>query len=214
MKRVQAAGGYVAESSLYESSLSMVVKIPAAKFDTFVDSTGDLGKILSRQISVEDVTQRYYDLENRIKNKRILVQRLQSYLSSANKIEDLLKIERELSDATTELESLEASFKNLSHLISYSTLSIGFRLPDYESGALNLPSLRSGFRGLAESVVKFLYVLLFIVIGLIVFGIPTVLVLGVLYLVTFGKVGLVKRYFGALGARIGKRKKPEPGSDG
>ena len=189
-------GGFIAGSNYNGSNLSIVVKIPATKFDAFLNASEALGKLQSKSVNVEDVTRQFYDLESRIKNKRILLERYQSYLRKAAVIEELLKIERKINDVTTEIENLEGSYKNLRNLIKFSTLNIQLRLPIAERViARSRPSLKKGFQNIAYALVVFFYGFLFTVIYLLAFGIPILLIIAFFYLLTFGRIGLIIKLF-------------------
>jgi hypothetical protein len=213
---VEELGGYISSVTRWSDSFSMTVKVPASDFDRFVESTGELGDLLSKQIEVDDVTEYYYDLEHRIRNKEILVERFRSYLSRAEDIEEILKVERELSETVTELEQLEGSFRNLAHLVSFSTLHLSVRLPSYASDHGPLPSIRKGLKEFGYTVVRVFYAIFFIVLGVIVFGVPLLLVTGLLYWLGFGKVGLLRSFFRKLRPQSGKEragKAPEGGKE-
>lgn len=195
---VRKLGGYIASENRWQDSFSMTIKIPAMDFEDFVKTTGGIGEVQSKQIDVQDVTDRYYDLEHRIKNKEVLVERFRSYLEQAEAIEDILEVERQLSDTVTELESLEGSFRNLSHLVSFSTLNLHVRLPSYASDHSPLPSLREGLRNFGYTVVNVFYGIFFVILGIVVFGVPLVLAAGVLYWLGFGKIGVLRKFFRTL----------------
>jgi hypothetical protein len=187
--------GYVFSSNYALNSLSLQLKIPNDKFDDFMNITGTFGKISSKSINVEDVTLQFYDLENRIKNKRIQQQRLQKYLSSAVSIDDLIKVEAELNRVTDEVESIEGQFKNMSNLISYSTLNLNFYVPGLNENVKEFPSFRNSIENFFYAFLSFLRILFFIVLGIICFGIPIIVILALLYYISFGKIGWIKKLF-------------------
>ncbi len=203
--------GYVASISRWGDGFSMTVKIPTADFDAFVETAGELGEVRTKQIDVEEVTDRYYDLEHRIRNKELLVERFRSYLEKAEALEEILAVERQLNETVTELERLEGSFRNLSHLISFSTLHLSIRLPSYASDHGPLPSLREGLRNFGYTVVNVFYGIFFIMLGIVVFGVPLVLAAGLLYWLGFGKIGVVRKFFGTL--RPGVKNRQSSGND-
>lgn len=192
---VQETGGYVEYFQQGQDNFRMNVKVPADSFDAFMDDSSALGEVLSRGVNVEDVTDRYYDLEHRVRSKEILVERFQGYLEEAEKIEDVLTVERELNETIAELERLKGSFRNLSHLVSFSTLRLDVQLPSYASEKAPLPSLRAGLRNFGYTIANVFYGIFFVVLGLIVFGVPALLILGLLYWISFGKIGLLRRFF-------------------
>lgn len=193
--KVKEFDGYVVSSNISLNNASIQVKIPFEKFDRFLEIIGNFGKIISKSINVEDVTFEYYDLEGRIKNKKIMQTRLQNYLAGASKIEDLLKIETELNKVTGDIEKLEGSFRNLSGLIAYSTLTLNFYVPGTDIKVKIFPSIKKGFDNFIYIVVNFLYGFLFFILYLIVFAIPVVLFAALIYFISFGRIGLVKKLF-------------------
>lgn len=193
--KVKEFGGYIVSSSFTFNSATIEAKIPFERFDDFLLVTGRFGKITSKNVNVEDVTMQYFDLENRIKNKRILQARFQSYLSTALRTEDLLKTEVELNKVTEEIESLEGTFKNLSNQISYSTITMSFYVPGNDVQVKVLPSLKKGFEDLGFIILNFLYGLMFFVLYLVIIGVPVIILSGGIYYVSFGKIGLIKKMF-------------------
>ena len=192
---VKQTGGYIYSSNSSLNSMTIQVKIPSDRFDDFLKTTGTFGKIYSKIINVEDVTMNFYDLENRIKTKRILQQRYQSYLSTAKNTEELLKIERELNNITSEIESIEGQFRNLTYLISYSTLTMNFYIQGKSADDKTLPSISRALKNFWYSLSYFMIILLIIILSIIGFGTPLILLTALFYYVTFGKLGLVKKLF-------------------
>ena len=192
---VEKVSGYVSSMNRWSDSFSMTVKVPAEEFDGFAETAAGFGDVRSKQIDVQDVTDRYYDLEHRIRNKEILVERLRGYLERAEDIEEILKVERELNETVTELERLEGSFRNLSHLVAFSTLTLSVRLPSYASDHGPLPSLRDGLKEFGYTAAGVFYSIFFVLMGIIVFGVPSVLVVGLLYWLGFGRIGLIRKFF-------------------
>ena len=82
--------GYIANSSEGPSSMSCTIRIPSIYFDLAVNEAYGLGKLRSKSIQAQDVTDQYYDLQTRLDTKIILQERYQSYLKQAKDIEDLL----------------------------------------------------------------------------------------------------------------------------
>lgn len=200
-KQVKEYAGYIDSSTFWGNRVTMIVKIPAADFDNFVSASESVGTLLSKSITVEDVTDRFLDLENRIKNRRILLERYQEYLRKAKDVTELLKLEREINNLTTEIEGLEGSFKSLKHRISYSRLEIQLSTVKETVVTRNWPSLKRGFGDLGFALTNFFYGLLFVVIYFVSFGTPIVLLLALFYWLSFGRIGLIRRLFKLLSAK-------------
>ena len=89
-----------------------------------MESLESVGKVTSSRVNMTDITAAYLDLDAALKNKRALRDRLRSLLSRATKIEDTLKIEKELSRVQTELDQMEARMKYMRSKVAHSTLDL------------------------------------------------------------------------------------------
>ncbi len=133
---IQEARGYIAEQTVTGSpgtqrSMRWRFRIPVEQFDSFVDSIVALGELERNNRTSQDVTEQYYDLEARIKNKRIEEQTLNKILQErSGKLEDVLKIEIELSRVRGEIEQLEGKIRVLENLATLATLTLNIRERD------------------------------------------------------------------------------------
>jgi hypothetical protein len=191
-------GGYIARSQIVFASGILTIKIPEGLFDKAIAKVETLGRLKNKVITSEDVTDKYFDLENRVKNKRILLGRYQEYLKNARTTQDLITWERAVNTTTGELESLEGSFRNLNNSISFSTLTLSLELAPGQAPVIETPSLASGLRATAEFFLAFLYYFVLIILYILAVAIPLTLAGGLFYFVGFGRVGLVKKFFKAL----------------
>jgi hypothetical protein len=130
---VQEAKGYIAEQNVTGSpgslrSIHWKVRIPVEQFDSFVDSVVSLGELERNNRTSQDVSDQYYDLEARIKNKKVEEQTLNKILQErSGKLEDVLKIEIELSRVRGEIEQLEGKIRVLENLSALATLTLNIR---------------------------------------------------------------------------------------
>lgn len=196
LKEVENLGGYVAVSDRSDMTLNMDIKVPALRFDEAVTGVEGMGKLVNKNINVTDVTDRYYDLDSRIRTKKILKERLESYLKSSANMEDLIAVEKELNSVIGDLESMQGQFKRLSSQIDMCSISIRFSLPTGKSerGA-KWPSVTGKMRTFIVGAAGFFSTLVLVVLGIALFGTPLVILAAYLYCLTFGKVGLVKKLF-------------------
>ena len=80
---------------------SITVRIPQKSFQAFLrDAEGQAAEVLQRRITGTDVTEEYVDLDSRLKSKRVVEERLITFMETAEKTEDLLKISADLSGRT------------------------------------------------------------------------------------------------------------------
>ena len=130
---VQGARGYIAEQNVTGSpgtlrSIHWRIRIPVDGFDSFVESVVALGELERNNRTSQDVSEQYYDIEARIKNKKVEEQTLHKILNErSGKLEDVLKIEVELSRVRGEIEQLEGKIRVLENLSSLATLTLNVR---------------------------------------------------------------------------------------
>ncbi|ERF60217.1 PF14257 domain protein [Treponema socranskii subsp. socranskii VPI DR56BR1116 = ATCC 35536] len=200
-------GGYVSDFSEDGRSLGMTVHIPSSAFDDAMSSSGAIGKIVSKSADSVDVTDRFYDLDSRLATRRVLLERLQSYLREAKNMKDMLEIETKINDVTAEIEQMQGQFNRLSKQIDYSEIYIEANLPynHTEDRGFIFPDLKSAFIEFCETVVGFFANFIFVVLYIIIFGIPILCVALLLYWICFGKIGVLRKLFGKI--RAGKKEK-------
>jgi hypothetical protein len=109
------------------SDTSIVVRVPAGGFHDALAGVGKLGDELHREVSAEDVTEQYADLEIRLRNAEVVRQRLEVLLAKAANVEDALAVERELSRVTQSIEQLKGKLKLLGELVRFSTITVNFQ---------------------------------------------------------------------------------------
>lgn len=130
-KIVAELGGYIGNenSNNYEGIIeySLTARVPEDKFNTLIDKVSSLAeKVESKNINSSDVTEEFIDVEARIKTKKELEARYKEILKKANRVDEILNIEREMGNLRAEIESLEGRMNYLNNRISLSTLNITF----------------------------------------------------------------------------------------
>ncbi|MBU0934767.1 MAG: DUF4349 domain-containing protein [Spirochaetes bacterium] len=188
----RSLGAYIESSSLFSSWANFSLRVPVGRFDELLTAAGKLGYQLSRSSSVQDVTDSYFDLEGRLRNKRILEERYRDYLGKATKIDEILEVEKALSDTTTEVEWLEGSFRDLSSRIELATVYIELQTA---STASDQSDFSRAVRRLFENFASVFKTVALILLGMVIYGIPLLALVLVLWLLLFGRVGAVRRLF-------------------
>lgn len=197
--------GYVSNSNQYSNSSYFVVRIPAELFDDAMNSFAGLGKVQSRSVQADDVTDSYYDLKTRLETKKLLREKYNQYLKKAENVKDLMEIERNLNDVISEIESMEGRLKLLTNQIDYSTINIYLTA---ESPAYS-PSYsvhKIDFKEIGYNIVNFIICLFKLVIYIIVYGVPVLALLFLFYWLCFGKIGLLRKLFKRLSKKSTKDK--------
>jgi hypothetical protein len=101
------------------------VRLPVARFGAFLAAVVGLGELVHKEEDAQDVTEEYYDLDARIKNKKVEESRLLKHLEeSTGKLEEILAVEREVSRVREEVERLEGRLRLLQNLTALTTVSV------------------------------------------------------------------------------------------
>jgi hypothetical protein len=145
----RSMGGYLSS----RNDTQIEIRVPRARFDDALHKVEASGDVVHRDVSAQDVTDAYVDIESRLKNSRAVRDRLQALLEKAS-VKEAIEIQRELERVTGEIEVLEGKLKLLSNRVAYSTIDVTFqprgnaalqqapvRLPFPWLGELGLPKL-------------------------------------------------------------------------
>jgi hypothetical protein len=123
-------GGYVANSAVSGGKdqirqATLEIKIPSAKYDEAVSSLSAIGKVETVNSSAQDVGEEYVDISARVTNAKRLEERLINLLANrTGKLDEVLRVERELARVREEIERYEGRLRYLSSRAAMSTLSI------------------------------------------------------------------------------------------
>lgn len=131
-QRVTELGGYIQVSEVNGNSYQyqttrqgyLVARIPTDKLEGFISQVNDMGNVVSKRESVEDVTLNYVDIQSKIKALKTEQETLMQLLEKAESLEDIIKIQSRLTEVRYELESNESQIRTLDNLITYSTVTI------------------------------------------------------------------------------------------
>ncbi|MCB5165559.1 DUF4349 domain-containing protein [Streptomyces bambusae] len=128
------AGGYVGnESSRRNPGSGMVsqvtLRVPADRFDHVLGALEGSGKLLSRTVNAQDVTQQVVDVESRIKSQQASVARVRQMMERADALSDVVMLESELSRRQSDLESLLTQQESLKDRTSLATITLSVSEP-------------------------------------------------------------------------------------
>lgn len=127
---VKGSNGYIAETNVESEvgspkSGTWKVRIPAEKFESFMASLGSIGEISTSTTSSQDVSEEFYDVAARLKNKRLEEDRLLQILrSSTGKLQEILTLEKEISRVREDIERIEGRLRFLTNQTDLTTVTI------------------------------------------------------------------------------------------
>jgi hypothetical protein len=147
-QKANSYNGYIVQSSSSryddeQQSGTMTFRIPQENFQAFLnDAEGLAVKVNNRQVSGQDVTEEYVDIESRLKSKRAVEARLLEFMKQAQKTEDLLKISSDLGTVQEEIEQIAGRKKFLENQTAFSTVTINLEentvsVPKIDNDSLN-----------------------------------------------------------------------------
>lgn len=128
------AGGFVLSSSTYtqgeerkRQTATLTVQVPSERFDQFLNQVRAsplVAKVEREQLQSQDVTDEYLDLDARLRNLRATEQRYLALLDRASTIEEILRVEQELSRVRYEIEQVTGRKQYLERHIAYAQATI------------------------------------------------------------------------------------------
>ena len=128
---VAMAGGYIQSSQLNanygaygEQMAYYSIRVPATGYSAFADSVAELGNVRSRNESSDDITSQYVDVEARLVSLRAQEKWLLDFMEQAKKMEDMLEIERQITEVQYQIESYTSQMRQMDQMTTYSTLNV------------------------------------------------------------------------------------------
>ncbi len=115
-------GGYMTRMT----ASSIVIRVPAEQFEATVEALADVGTVIDKDITAQDVTEEYEDLALRLRNARALREKLEQLLARAKDVKEVLAVEKELARLREQTELLEGRLNRLKNRVAYATLSVTF----------------------------------------------------------------------------------------
>jgi hypothetical protein len=108
---------------------TLVLKVPVADFDSTLNDLSRLGTLVNRVRSAKDVTTAVADISSRVRSAQRSIDTLRRLFSRASKFGDIIRLESELSQRESALESLEAQQRTLNDQTTMSTITLSVELP-------------------------------------------------------------------------------------
>ena len=120
------SGGWVVSSDRSARHGGYIsIRVPAGSLDSAVVRLRELALEVESEISTsQDVTDEYVDIQSRLKGLRATEDRLLEIMQQADKVEDALNVQLELSNLQTRIEQIEGRIKYLEQTSAYSLINI------------------------------------------------------------------------------------------
>ena len=133
----------------------VVVKVLPENLDRFLQKIRGLGELKNQTLGTEDVTKAYFDTDARLKNARVMEQRLIDMMKTkTGKVSDLLQVEKELGRVREDIEKMQGELKYWDSQVQFATVTISLAEKDMEEPAAFLIKERSQLALYAPDVEK------------------------------------------------------------
>ena len=131
-QKIASLGGIIISENAYNlngksygnRSMNMTVRIPQESYETFLTGLSDICNVAEVNRYVDNLTERYYDNENRLKSYRIQEERLFAMLEKAESVTEMLEIESRLCDVQYQIEALTNTQRTIDNDVRYSTFNL------------------------------------------------------------------------------------------
>ena len=131
----EGMGGYVVYSNIYKSTYgdagltadnaSVMVRVPSERLeDALKQIKADAVEVRSENVSGEDVTAQYVDLESRLRSLKAAEAQLLEIMESATKTEDALAVLNQLQVVQSEIEAVKGQMQYYEESTAFSAISV------------------------------------------------------------------------------------------
>lgn len=120
-------GGFISSSRTSEGKLHsgvLVIRVPASQFEAAMGELKALGTVKGEQVSGQDVTAQFVDLQARLRNWEAQEGVLLRLMRQSKTIEESLKVQRTLQDVQLAIEEIRGQLRVLSDQTDLSTITL------------------------------------------------------------------------------------------
>jgi hypothetical protein len=168
--------------------IRLVVRIPETQFGAALDQIRGLTTNLTHEnVTGQDVTEEFIDLEARIKTQKALEAQFLQIMRQTGKIVDALEVQRQIAEVRTEIERLEGRKRFLENRSSLSTITVNIQAPK--------PIIAVTETGFRQSVRDSVSESVDVGSGIVLFFVRFAIVMVPISLLVLLPCGLLVRYF-------------------
>lgn len=125
-------GGYVSSNRIHNEKAEgkqfmkseITLRVPKDRANELIDKIDETVVIVAETLTSVDVTDKYYDIESRIKNLESREERLRELYNSSNNVEEIIKIDDKLFEVTEEKEKMIQEQMKMEDKIAFSRIDL------------------------------------------------------------------------------------------
>jgi uncharacterized lipoprotein YehR (DUF1307 family) len=206
-KLAEQIGGYVVSSNVYQSNYgpnnvtvpegSISIRIPAEKLNDALDQIKNSSvEVQSENVSGQDVTDQYVDLQSRLTAKQAAEKKLLQFLDQANNTEDTLSVYTQLQQVQSDIEVLKGQIKYIDQSAALSSLSVTLIA---EAGVQPIEiggwKLQGTAKEAVQELINFTQGFTRFLIRFVLYTLPALILIAIpLYLIFIGGRALFRRF--------------------
>jgi len=134
----KSLGGWVDNISSYggqtQTQATITIRVPQDQFFTALDNLQSLGTVQSQNVSSQDVTEQYIDLEARLKSSQLEKQSLQALLAKVATVNDEILIQGQLTQVQSQIESLQGQINYIQNRVDMASITVALNIPTQNVG--------------------------------------------------------------------------------
>ena len=142
------------------------LRVPVDAFDQTMQRLREIGSPLAEQVSTQEVTEEYVDLEAQVRNLEATEAQYLRFLERAQRLEEILPIQQRLSEVRGQIERLKGRMTLLQRRSDVSTIALTLVVPSGKAGAPDEPravqTLREAWGRLAGALQGLLDVAIYV----------------------------------------------------
>lgn len=183
---VEGMGGYFETASVYNygggyRSAYYTIRVPADQFQNLLTQVGELCHVVRQEEGQQNISEQYYDAESRLVTQQTKLKRLQTLLSQAESMEDIITIESAISETELAIEQLTGTLRQYDSLVDYSTVNLSleevYRLSNTEEapqsfggrlGSAFADGWRAFTKGLEDLAVTLAYGWMWVILAVVI----------------------------------------------
>ena len=108
---------------------NITIRVTSAN-DSFTKAQAEidgLGKVTSKKISGQDVTEEYVDLQSRLRNAEAQEAQMLELMKRAQTIEEILTVQSRLADIQSQIEQIKGRMKYMESRTDFATITVDLR---------------------------------------------------------------------------------------
>ncbi len=185
----EGMGGFVVSSQLWQTTLqngatvdqaSITVRVPVERLDDALRQIkAGAGEVRSENITGEDVTSQYTDLQSRLRNLEAAEAQLVQIMEDARKTEDVLQVYNQLVSVREQIEVIKGQMQYFEQSAAFSAISVDI-IADEANKPLQIGSWQpvGVAKDAVEALINTLQGLVSFVIWLVIYILPVGALIG------------------------------------